>query len=102
MVEGEAINVYLADICLHLVSSGQAPGASCTKTCVDFILKLGVRQNPETVLRTNKFRCIKVCERMDPSTFLLYISINVELSAHAEVPNSSLSTPSFKYAISFK
>ena len=90
MVEGEAINVYLADICLHLVSSGQAPGASCTKTCVDFILKLGVRQNPETV------------ERMDLSTFLLYISINVELTAHAEVPNSSLSTPSFKYAISFK
>ena len=39
---------------------------------------------------------------MDPSTFLSYISINVELSAHAEVPNSSLSTPSFEYAISFK
>ena len=28
MVEGEAINVCLADICLHLVSSGLAPGPS--------------------------------------------------------------------------
>ncbi|TKS65253.1 Receptor-type tyrosine-protein phosphatase gamma [Collichthys lucidus] len=58
------------------------PGTSCTNTCVDFLLKLGVRQNPETVVRTKKFRCIKVSICMDQSTFLLYIPINVELSAH--------------------
>ena len=73
-----------------LVERAKGRGLSCTKTCVDFLLKLGVS--------TNQFRCIKVCVRMDPRTFLLHIPINVELSAHAEVANSSLSTPSFKYA----
>ena len=37
--------------------------------------------------------CINVCARMNPSTFLLYIPINVELSAHVWVPDSSLSRP---------
>ena len=82
----------MSPVCLAVYT---CPGASCTKTCVDFLLKLGIRQNPETVVHTNKFRCIKVCVRMDPNAFLLYIPINMELSAHAEVANSSLSTPPF-------
>ena len=62
----------------------------------DFLLKHGVRSNQNALQRTKISGCINVCARMNPSTFLLYIPINVELSAH--VPDSSLSTPLLKYA----
>ena len=69
--------------------------ASCTKTCVDFLLKHGVRSNQNE--RTKISGCINVWACMNPSTFLLYIPINVELSADVWVPDSSLSTPILKY-----
>ena len=74
------------------------PGASCTKTRVDFLLKHGVRSNQNALQHTKISGCINVCARMNPSTFRLYIPINVELSAHVGVPDSSLSTPLLKYA----
>ena len=52
-------------------------GASCTKTCVEFLLKHGVRSNQNAFQRTKISGCINVCARMNPSTFLLYIPINV-------------------------
>ena len=74
------------------ISCRQTPGASCTKTCMDFLLKHGVRSNPENVVRTKISRCMNLCACMNPSTFPLCIPINVELSAHVGVPNPSLST----------
>lgn len=76
----------------------ESPEASCTKTCVDFLLKHGVRLNPENVVRIKISRCMNLCVHMNPSTFPLYIPINAELSAHVGVPGPSLSTPLFKYA----
>ena len=72
-------------------SGSWGPGTSCTKSCVDFLLKHALQ-------RTKISGCINVCARMNPSTFLLYIPINVEWSAHVGVPDSSLSTPLLKYA----
>ena len=76
----------------------RSPGASCTKTCVDFLLKHGIRTNQNALQSTKISGCISVCAPMNPSTFLLYIPINGELSAHVGVPDSSLSTPLLKYA----
>ena len=39
----------------------QRPGASCTKTSVDFLLKHGVCSNPETLLRTKISGCVNLC-----------------------------------------
>ena len=51
-------------------------GASCTKTCVDFLLKHGVRSNQNALQHIKISGCINVCARMNPSTFRLYIPIN--------------------------
>ena len=76
-------------------------GASCTKTCMDFLLRHGVRSNPNALPRIKIFGCMNLCIRMNPSTFPSSIPINVELSVHVGVTDSSLSTPQLKYANNF-
>lgn len=50
---------------------------------------LAYAQDPERGVCKTDFRCIKVCMLTDPIMFLLYIPINMELSAHELVQTPS-------------
>ena len=58
---------------------------SCGLMYKDFLLKHGVRSKPNALLSTKISGCMNLCVRMNPSTFPLYIPINVELNAHVGV-----------------
>ncbi|TKS65681.1 Methyltransferase-like protein 22 [Collichthys lucidus] len=78
----------------------RSPGASCTNTCVDFLLKLAVRQNPETVCRTHKKIQMYQSVRTHGSKHVSFVHPNQRGIEHT--CTSSLSTPPFTYANLFK
>ena len=63
-----------------------------------FLTEIWRHANPNAIQCTEISGCMNLCVCMNPSTFPLYIPINVELSAHVGVSDSSLSTHLLKYA----
>lgn len=75
--------------CIALVSF-QTPGASCTKTCVDFIMKPDMHSNPENYVRPKESGCLKRCKCTNPRTIPLHIPITMEPTVNERALNASI------------